>query len=111
MEKRTLNEWFKWYKQRTGDKELEIYPNEIVDYHPEHGFIIYAIDKDAGILASHYTCGDGKYWARVYVDIMKLYGLQKFEGYTERNPEAWIRKYGGHIKGYYMEADINEIKV
>ncbi len=26
------------------------------------------------------------------------------------NPKAWIRKYGGHIRGYYMEAELKELK-
>ena len=111
MTAKTKDEWLNWYLERTGDEELELFPNEIIDFHPEHGFIVYQVDTDKGVLYSHHTCGDGKYWVRIYKSIMELYGLKKLIGYTERNPEAWIRKYGGHIKGYDLEVNIDELKV
>ena len=55
--------------------------------------------------------GDGKFWFNVLEKVMKLEGLKIFRAYTERNPKAWIRKYGnGRIKGYYMEANIDDLK-
>ena len=55
-------------------------------------------------------CGNGKEWQKIVLQIMKDFGLKKVRAFTRRNPDAWIRKYGGHIRGYYMEADIDEIK-
>ena len=109
MKARSKAEWLEYYREKTGS-EVELNPDELVLFHPEHGFIVYAVDKEQGILHSHYTCGDGKYWQKVYYEIMKTNGLTKLLGYTERNPQAWIRKYGGKIKGYYMEVDISELQ-
>lgn len=108
---KTKDEWLEWYKKRTGIDDLELVQNEFISFHPEHGFIVYALDFENGILLSHHTCGDGKFWAKVYKNIMDMFNLKKLIGYTQRNPHAWIRKYGGHIKGYELECDFNELKV
>ena len=101
-------EWLEWYEQRTGCNDLELQPDEQIFFHPEHGFItFYAHD---GILELHHMCGDGKQWTKILTRIMRDNSLTKLRAYTERNPDAWIRKYGGHVRGWYMEADINEIK-
>ena len=107
MEK-TKTEWLEWYEQRTGCNNLELQPDEQILFHPKHGFItFYAHD---GVLELHHMCGDGKQWQKILTQIMKDNGLTKLRAYTERNPQAWISKYGGHVRGWYMEADINEIK-
>ena len=109
MKAKTKEEWLEWYKERGGGEDLELAPDEIVYFHPEHGFITYFRHDD--ILELHHMVGDGKYWQKFIVDvIMKFYKLKKIRAFTRRNPEAWIRKYGGHIRGYYMEADIDELK-
>lgn len=111
MKSKTKEEWLNWYKERSGIEDLGIVQGEIISFHPEHGFIVYALDTENAILLSHHTCGDGKYWAKVYKTIMKMFGLKKLIGYTQRNPNAWIRKYGGHIKGYELEVDLDEFKI
>ena len=108
MESRTKTEWLEWYEERTGCGDLELYPNEQVFFHPEHGFITYFIVDD--ILELHHMCGDGKAWQKLLIEIMKQNGLKKLRAFTMRNPEAWMRKYGGHIRGYYMEAGLDEMK-
>lgn len=113
MEQKTLQakskaEWLKYYEERTGCKDLRLLPEEHIFFHPEHGFITFYVYD--GILELHHMCGDGKVWQKILIQIMKDNGLTKLRAYTERNPKAWIRKYGGHIRGYYMEADIDEIK-
>ena len=106
--KKSIAEWLKWYEDRTGCKDLELQPDEQIFFHPEHGFItFYAHD---GILELHHMCGNGRQWTKILTQIMRDNGLAKLRAYTERNPEAWMRKYGGHIIGCYMEADIDEIK-
>ncbi|MBR1437864.1 MAG: hypothetical protein IJ587_04940 [Synergistaceae bacterium] len=105
---KTKSEWLKWYKDRTGCKDLELMPDEHVFFHHKHGFITFFAHN--GVLELHNMCGDGKKWQKILTQIMKDNGLTKLRAYTERNPQAWIRKYGGHILGYYMEADINELK-
>lgn len=101
-------QWLNWYEKRTGCNDLELAPDEQVFFHPEHGFITYFFHDD--ILELHHMCGDGKTWQKIIRNIMKFYNLRKIRAFTRRNPNAWIRKYGGHIRGWYMEADINELK-
>lgn len=108
MQKKTKAEWLDWYKQRTGCEDLELFPDEHIFFHPEHGFVTFFVDKD--ILELHHMCGDGKQWQKILTQIMKDYGLTKLRAFTRRNPKAWIRKYGGHIRGYYMEVNLDEFK-
>lgn len=105
---KTKTEWLDYYAERTGCKDLELLPNEHVFFHPKHGFITFFAYDD--ILELHHMCGNGKEWQKIVIEIMKEYGLKKLRAYTQRNPKAWIRKYGGHIRGYYMEVDIDEFK-
>lgn len=105
---KTKSEWLKWYEERTGCKDLELLPNEQIFFHPEHGFITFFAHD--GILELHHMCGDGKAWQKILVQIMNDNGIGTLRAFTRRNPKAWIRKYGGHIRGYYMEVNIDEIK-
>ena len=110
MNERTFNEWLNWYKEHGGTDNLELESYELVHYHPEHGFIVYFCHDD--ILELHHMVGDGKFWQKFIRNmLMGLYGVKKVRAFTRRNPEAWIRKYGGHIRGYYMECDIDEFKI
>lgn len=106
---KTRNEWLNWYEAHGGNRDLKLAPDELILYHPEHGFITFFMHDD--ILELHHMVGDGKYWQEVLITVMKREGLKTIRAFTRRNPKAWIRKYGGHIRGYYMEADIDEIKV
>ena len=113
MEQKTLQaktkaEWLEYYEQRTGCKDLRLFPDERVFFHPEHGFITFFVHD--GILELHNMCGNGKEWQKILIQIMKDNGLTKLRAYTERNPKAWIRKYGGHIKGWFMEVNLDEFK-
>ena len=105
----TQNEWLDWYEQHGGSRNLELDTREQVLFTPEHGFISVLVHDD--ILELHHMVGDGKYWAKVLKRIMKVLNLKKLRAFTRRNPKAWQRKYGGHIRGYYMEADYDEIKI
>ena len=109
MKARTKAEWLDWYAAHGGSKDLELHPDEIVYFHPEHGLLSYLRHDD--ILEIHHMFGDGKYWAGVAKGLMKYYKLKTLRAFTRRNPEAWQRKYGGHVRGWYMECDIDEIKV
>lgn len=104
----TRDEWLKWYEERTGTSDLELYPDEQVFFHPEFGFITFFINDD--VLELHHMCGNGKEWQKILVQIMKDNSLDKLRAFTMRNPDAWIRKYGGHIRGWYMEAELDEMK-
>lgn len=104
----TQSEWLEWYEQRTGCKDLKLSPDEHVFFHPDYGFITFFAHD--GILELHHMCGNGKQWQKILVQIMKDNELTKIRAFTRRNPKAWIRKYGGHIRGYHMEADLNELE-
>jgi len=107
MESRSPTEWQEWYVQHGGSGDLELDERETVLFHPEHGFITFFTHGD--ILELHHAVGDGKYWQEVLVKIMKAHGLKKLRAFTRRNPRAWMRRYGGRIRGYYMEADVEEL--
>ena len=107
---RRINEWLEWYEQHGGSQDLQLHPDEVIHFHPEHGLITYLIGED--ILELHHMVGDGKYWAKFLKEVVMPFNhLSKLNAFTRRNPKAWARKYGGHIRGYYMEADIDEIQV
>ena len=102
------NEWLEWYEAHGGQKDLNLRQDEHILFHPEHGFITFFIHDD--ILELHHMAGDSTYWFSILAKVMKLEGLKTFRAFTKRNPKAWQRKYGGHIVGYYMEEDIDDIK-
>ena len=104
----TIDEWLEYYQKRTGCHNLELSSDEHIFFHPQHGFITFFTHDD--ILELHHMCGNGKAWQKVLVQIMKNCGLTQLRAFTRRNPKAWIRKYGGHIRGFYMEADISELE-
>ena len=106
---KTQSEWLDWYTKRTGTKNLELEEYESVLFHPDYGFLAFFTHDD--VFEIHHMAGDGKFWQKVIMKIMELENLTKIRAFTRRNPKAWIRKYGGHIRGYYMEADINELKI
>lgn len=108
IKSRTKEEWLKYYEEKTGCRDLKLAPYERVFFSPENGFITFFVHDD--VLEIHHMCGNGKEWQKVVLQIMRDLGLRKVRAFTRRNPDAWIRKYGGHIRGYYMEADIDEIK-
>lgn len=104
----TKAEWIEYYKERTGCRDLDLFPDEQIFFHPEHGFITFFVHD--GILELHNMCGNGKEWQKIIIQMMKDNGLTTLRAYTERNPKAWIRKYGGHIKGWFMEVNLDEFK-
>ena len=106
---KTSNEWLKWYQERTDCEDLMLNPDELIMFHTEHGFIAYWMNDDKFEL--HHLCGDGKFWAGVIKKIAGFENVHTLRAFTRRNPKAWMRKYGGHITGYEMEVEINEIKV
>ena len=105
---KTKSDWLKYYEERTGTQDLKLDESEFVLFHPEHGFITFFTHEN--VFELHHMVGDGKYWQEVIMKIMHLEGLTKVRAFTKRNPKAWIRKYGGHIRGYYMEANLDELK-
>ena len=104
----TMDEWLEYYERHTGCKDLELSPNETVLFHPDAGFVTFFAHND--ILELHHLCGNGKGWQKVLVQVMKDNNLTKLRAFTRRNPAAWMRKYGGHVRGFYMEADISELE-
>ena len=110
---KTPAEWVEWYRKRGGCggeecRDLELDGRETVCFRPEKGFITFLIHDD--ILELHHLCGDGRFWQNELVNIMQRKGLTKLRAFTRRNPKAWARKYGGHIRGWYMEADLEELE-
>lgn len=109
MKSKSPEEWRRWYVEHGGSADLELDERETVLFHPEHGFVTFLTHDD--ILELHHMAGDGKFWQGVLVSVMKACGLNKLRAFTRRNPRAWMRKYGGKIRGYYMEASLDELQV
>ena len=105
---KTPAEWLDWYEAHGGSRDLDLDEREIILHSPEHGFISFLVHDD--ILELHHLCGDGKMWQKVLVNIMKTRGFRKLRAFTRRDPRAWMRKYGCHIRGWYMEADLDELE-
>ena len=103
-----FDDWMNYYEQRTGCKDLELSPDETILFHPDNGFVTFFAHDN--ILELHHLCGNGKNWQKVLVQVMKDNNLTKLRGFTRRNPSALTRKYGGHVRGFYMEADISELE-
>ena len=104
------SEWLDWYEAHGGQRDLKLAPDEHILFHPEHGFITFFFCDD-DVLELHHMAGDGKFWQKALTKVLKAEGIKTLRAYTERNPKAWMRKYGGRIKGYYMEANIDELKI
>ena len=107
---RTPAEWIKEYETRTGGKFKPAH-DELILYNSEHGIATFFIDESERCIEIHYTVGDGKFWVGEIKKIMRALGYDKARFFTRRNPKAWIRKYGGHIRGYYMEVNLDESKI
>jgi len=109
MTNRTIEQWLNFYKAKTGCEDLRLDEDEAVFFHPEHGFLTGFTHGD--ILEIHHLCGDGKYWQGFIKNVIATNcNVKTIRAFTRRNPQAWIKRYGGKIRGYYMEAEINELK-
>ena len=108
MTPRSKAEWIEYYCQKTGSEGLELNPDELVFFHPEHGFVTYLTYDD--ILEIDHMCGDGKYWVKFLKKVSKFEGVKKWRMHTTRNPKAWERRYGMKIKSYCMEAKVEDVK-
>lgn len=105
-----LKVWGKTYEERTGGK-FEPREDEVVLCHPEHGALTFWLDDAEKCLEVHYCVGDGKFWQKQIVEILRALGFSSARFFTRRNPRAWMRRYGGHIRGWYMEVGLDETKV
>lgn len=108
MKQMNQNDWLDWYVKHGGQSDLNLRDDETVLFHEEHGFISFFFDDD--YIEIHHMVGDGSYWVNIIKQILNMAGLNRVRWYTQRNPDAFIRKFGGHIRGYYMECDLHEAK-
>lgn len=110
MKARTKQEWVDYYERKTGGRFVIGY-DEFVLFHPRHGFMTFFVNREDQCIEVHHAVGDGKYWQEQAIRGLKALGMQSVRFFTRRNPEAWIRRYGGHIRGYYMEVRLDEARV
>jgi hypothetical protein len=110
MKARTPEEWSELYEGKSRSK-IEYSRGEEVLYQPDKGFFSFVLNPDDKCLECCKIVGDGKYWQAQIIAILKHLGWSRVRFFTKRNPEAWIRRYGGHIRGYYMEVDWDDVKI
>ena len=106
---KTPEEWIGEYERRTGGK-FKLRDDELILFEPERGFVTFFMNYEDKCIEGHYIVGDGRFWFNEMKKIMRAVGFDKARFFTRRNPKAWIRKYGGHIRGYYMEVGLDEAK-
>lgn len=106
----TPAEWMEWYEAHGGTKDLKLDPSETIVYHPEHGFVTFMLDFEEKSIEGHHIVGDGRFWWEYLCKLARELGFTRGRFFTRRNPKAWMRKYGGHIRGYYMEVDWGDVK-
>ena len=52
------------------------------------------------------ACGDGKFWDAFIYDEALRRGCKRIRFGTQRNPEAFRRKFGYSVVGYVMEKEV-----
>lgn len=109
MRPRTKQEWVDWYERKTGGRFV-LAPDELVVFHPEHGFLTLFVNPEEQCLECHHIAGDGRFWQKQIIRMLSRTGMTRARFFTRRNPEAWMRKYGGHVRGWYMEVGLDETK-
>lgn len=110
MQARTKQDWVDYYEKKTGGRFV-MAPDEMVLFHPRHGFLTFFLNQEDECIEVHHAVGDGKFWQAQAIRMLHVLGMKRVRFFTRRNPEAWIRRYGGHIRGYYMEVGLDETKV
>lgn len=88
------------YCRRSGDKSIAK-DNYIEN---EYGFMSWVIEDEAVVAVQVY--GDGVYWKQRLTDIAKENGCSKIMFHTQRNPQAWVRKYNAKIVHSLMMIEV-----
>ena len=107
--KKSLEEWIEYYEEKS-DSRFRMSPGEKIVFGEEKGFFSYCIVPEREAVEIPKMVGEGKYWAKEIRKMVKALGLKKVLFFTKRNPDTWIRTYGGRIYGYYMEITLEEAK-
>lgn len=80
-------------------------------YRPDKGFFTYLYVPDRDALEIPKMCGDGRYWAKEIRRVCKEMNIGRALFFTKRNPEAWTRRYGGKVYGYFLEITVDDAKI
>lgn len=106
MKERTFEEWVEYYERRECRFRLE--RHETLEWHPDHGFLVWYYYPEKNAIQVTKVCGDGKYWAKRIAELVKEHGCQQALAFTTRNPEAFTRFFGGHVYGYHIAFPLEE---
>lgn len=93
----TLYDWIKIYHKKTGEYPNS-YPGSSFIFDEDRGFCVYIQDNDVLIVGE--VCGNGRYWLNCLNDKARELGCSKLRFWTNRNPEAFSRKYGFMLTGF-----------
>lgn len=105
----TMEEWIEYYEEK-GQSRFRLCPQERIVFDEEKGFFSYVIVPEREAIEIPKMVGEGRYWAKEIRRMVAALGLRKALFFTKRNPQAWIRTYGGKVYGYYMEITLEEAK-
>jgi hypothetical protein len=94
---KTFDEWVEVYKERDSDTEYVLSPGERPYYDPMYGFFTLAYDAASNEILIPKMCGNGKYWRKVILRLVKVTGAKGVYCCTKRNPRAYMRILGGEL--------------
>jgi hypothetical protein len=101
---KTVREWIAYYERHVGKKFRPIWREKFV-FDAERGLLGFVFTDDGEALFVAHMIGDGRYWAEVARDLMHRSGRRVVRMMTSRNPDAWMRRYGGRVVDYVLEFD------
>jgi hypothetical protein len=93
------------FEEKSGSKWTRL-PNEVIVVCHDAGIMGYRINARDMSFTITKMVGDGRFWESKIIDILD--GLAQFgditlKMYTRRNPQAFIRKFGGECVDNYVE--------
>lgn len=94
-EKRTLDEWIKFYEQKAG-VPFEREPRCRLAWFPDRGFAEFGATNDMIII--YQLCGDAKFWKQVAEVLAMEHGITHLGTWCIREIEPYIRFFNAEIE-------------
>ena len=105
----TAEEWIAYYERHVGKKFRPMKCEKFL-FHPEKGLMGYAFTEDGEALYVAHMIGDGEFWSEIARNYAVWCGKTKVRMETSRNPNAFVRRFGGKVTAHVVEFDVTEEK-